>query len=134
MTLATLRSMNLGVAEVAKAFTLPTGEAASPAPAAAAAPEPLSAAAPAVPVTRKRPARARKSATPAPAAGLADPVQWWGALSQQFQHIAANALRETGQAATNSEAAHVPAAGVTARKAVKKRLKAKPAPKTPAGR
>ena len=32
-----------------------------------------------------------------PAAGMADPMQWWGALTQQFQTIAAEAMKEVAK-------------------------------------
>ena len=130
MTLATLRGMNLNVAEVAKAFAMPRPEAsASPAPAATdaagrwpfqnepaapapAEPEPAAEAAPAAqpdapddapkkPKTTRRRAGAEPAgdAAPAAAAGMADAMQWWGALTQQFQHIAAQTLREAARAA-----------------------------------
>ena len=108
MTLATLQGMNLGMNEVTKAFTLPKNVAAPPpsgaawpyaaAPAQAPAPEPES-----KPAARARPARKntrKPAAKSAPASGLADPVQWWNALTQQFQQIAANTLREHAGAAT----------------------------------
>jgi hypothetical protein len=39
--------------------------------------------------------KARKSKGAAPSvAGLVDPLQLWGSLTQQFQHIAANALKD----------------------------------------
>lgn len=122
MTLATLKGMNLSMAEVTKAFSLPTGEAASAAaPADAAAgqwpfgaspaaaptvmPEPVPPPAPPAPepprksAPRAKPARQAATGTaPAPAGGVADPMQWWGALTQQFQHIAASALREAARA------------------------------------
>ena len=44
----------------------------------------------------------------ATAPGVVDPMQWWGALTQQFQEIAAGAIRETAvnpmQAATHKGA------------------------------
>ena len=40
---------------------------------------------------------AKQAATEAPAAGLVDPMQWWGALSQQFQTIAGNALKDAAK-------------------------------------
>jgi hypothetical protein len=78
MTLATLHGMNVNMSEMAKAFSVkmpetsyqqrePQAEAES-APAAAEA--------------------------PAPAPGGVDPMQWWGALTHQFQSIAASALKE----------------------------------------
>ena len=135
MTLATLAGMNLSMAEVAKAFTLPTQDTRAAAPQAAAAaataehwpftaaPAPQAAAAPApmaepepepeatpepeppAPAPKAAPARKRPppAAAPAPAAaGLADPMQWWGALTQQFQQIAANAMRDATPPATTA--------------------------------
>ena len=43
-----------------------------------------------------KPAKPAEPAAPAPA-GLADPMQWWGALTQQFQAIAANAMQEAAK-------------------------------------
>ena len=165
MTLATLQGMNLSMAEVARAFTLPTQGtpaaapspaatpehwpfAAAPAPQPAAAPtpaaepepqpeptpepEPPAAAAPKAAPARKRPPPA---AAPAPAAaGLADPMQWWGALTQQFQQIAANAMRDaappatTAPGASDSIAAGEEGTGATAQEDSQK----KPATKRPA--
>ncbi len=124
MTLAALAGMNLSMAEVAKAFTLPatetpttatpsdtgaahgwpfgaaTAPAAEPEPAAAAEspPEPAPEPAPTAKPARKRTAAQSSAKAGAPAAaGLADPMQWWGALTQQFQQIAAKALHEAGR-------------------------------------
>ena len=165
MTLATLQGMNLSMAEVARAFTLPTQgtPAAAPSPAAtpehwpfAAAPAPQPAAAPtpaaepepqpeptpepeppAAAASKAAPARKRPppAAAPAPAAaGLADPMQWWGALTQQFQQIAANAMRDaappatTAPGASDSIAAGEEGTGATAQEDSQK----KPATKRPA--
>ena len=165
MTLATLQGMNLSMAEVARAFTLPTQgtPAAAPSPAAtpehwpfAAAPAPQPAAAPtpaaepepqpeptpepeppAAAAPKGAPARKRPppAAAPAPAAaGLADPMQWWGALTQQFQQIAANAMRDaappatTAPGASDSIAAGEEGTGATAQEDSQK----KPATKRPA--
>ena len=69
--------------------------AAPPAPAAAPEPAPDPA-----PPARARTAKKSAAGAPAeaPASPLADPMQWWGALTQQFQHIAASALREAAHA------------------------------------
>jgi len=93
MTLATLQGMNLSMAEVVKTLTLPTGDAAAPA-------EP--------PASAKRPAPPADAPAAQSAPGLADPVQWWGALTQQFQHIAANALHESASTAATRAAAGAP--------------------------
>lgn len=80
-------------------------QAAAPAPAPAAEPAPASApeaaAAPEpAPARQSAAARPRQADAPAPAApGLADPMQWWGALTQQFQQIAADAMRDAASAA-----------------------------------
>ncbi|MDB5890288.1 MAG: hypothetical protein JWP47_1119 [Polaromonas sp.] len=40
-----------------------------------------------------------KSAKPAAAGGVVDPLQWWGALTQQFQAIAADAMKDAAKKA-----------------------------------
>jgi hypothetical protein len=79
MTLSTLQGMNVNMADLAKAFTasVPSTQTAAEAPetpAATSAPEP--------------------SPEPAAKAPAVDPMQWWGALTQQFQNIAASALKD----------------------------------------
>ena len=157
MTLATLQGMNLSMAEVAKAFTVatPAKPAAAPASepaapphwpfAAAAAPAAQPAAAPAEvepepdpepPARAAAPARktkAKAAAAAAPVTGapaLADPMQWWGALTQQFQQIAANAVREAARAAPDLPKADTapPAAAGSAKAAARKSTSAKKAP------
>lgn len=93
MTLATLKDMNFNMNEVASAFKAKATESfASMAPAAQEPPtaaqptEPAEFAAKAVPDALEK--------DPAPAASGVDPMQWWGALTQQFSELAANALKE----------------------------------------
>ncbi len=89
MTLATLQGMDVSLSELADSMRV------RPAPASAAAPQ-EPAAAPAEP--SGEPPAAGKSAGQEGSqatAGVIDPVQWWTALTQQFQQIAANALQET---------------------------------------
>ena len=105
MTLATLKGMNVGMAEVASAFAMkpapaaekPASRPVSQTAAASKAPSPQSEAG--VPPE----ADGSKDKPQAPAgeglAGLVDPIQLWGALTQQFQQIAATALKD---AASNS--------------------------------
>ena len=157
MTLAALAGMNLSMAEVAKAFTLPatetpttatpsdtgaahgwpfgaaTAPAAEPEPAAAAEspPEPAPEPAPTAKPARKRTAAQSSAKAGAPAAaGLADPMQWWGALTQQFQQIAANAVREAARAAPELPKADAtpPAAAGSAKAAARKSSSAKKVP------
>lgn len=59
-----------------------------------------------VEVTAPPPAAAKPDQTstgepvaPAAAGGVIDPMQWWGALSQQFQTIAANAMKDASSQA-----------------------------------
>ncbi len=105
MTLSTLRGMNVRMEDIASAFTK---QAAAMAPAAAAtaaaAPEPETAEvedhaepeeAPAPKKPRSRPAA--KAAAAADGAGVVDPMQWWGSLTEQFQQIASSALQDAAQ-------------------------------------
>lgn len=74
MTLSTLKTMNVQVGDLRDALTLKPA-AAEPGPPARdeAAPEPA----------------------PAPAVAAVDPGQWWGALTQQFTQIAAQAVKDS---------------------------------------
>ena len=105
MTLSTLQQMNVNMGDVAQAFKAPFA-------AAAAAPEATPAAPPAPapapePAAQAQPERASKPAeqAPAKAAGAVDPMQWWGALSQQFGNIAAAALKDVASAQAAMQAA-----------------------------
>ena len=115
MTLSTLKSMNLNLGDMTQAAAQAWGSmgatAAAPTPTArtkatfaglevpprateqAAAPAPRPAAA------RKTARRANAGVAPAAPAGAVDPMQWWGALTQQFQQIAGQAMQEAAQAA-----------------------------------
>lgn len=110
MTLATLQGMNVSMQDMAKAFSIPAPatsgmQAAAPAPDQAAKGfaglevPPMNP--PVEPASRPRkkpqakPAAAPAADAAAAPAGLVDPMQWWGALSQQFQTIADTALRDT---------------------------------------
>jgi hypothetical protein len=123
MTLATLKGMNVSMNEMAQAFSMKSGDAPSPGAAKAAsgfaglevpdtsyqkgqtqaAPEPQPAAGDA--------AKAEGSAAEGaaePRAGVVDPMQWWGALTQQFQTIANAAMKD---AASRGHLAPDPALG-----------------------
>jgi hypothetical protein len=100
MTLATLRGMNFNMGDVANAFklkaadTMFTGTQKVSERAAEAARSVSDAAASAA--ARRKPARKGGKSAPSsmPAAGVVDPLQWWGALTQQFQQIAATAMKD----------------------------------------
>ena len=119
MTLSTLRGMNVQMEDLASVFTrqataaasAPAFRAESPAPTPAPAPQPRPEARPepqaaATPEPKPEPEEApaagpkrARGAEDADAAesGVVDPLQWWGALTQQFQQIAASALQEASQ-------------------------------------
>jgi hypothetical protein len=114
MTLSTLRGMNVRMEDIASAFTQAAAPAAAPAAAAPsffrsapAAPAPEAAAREPEVETAKnedtepaRPAQrqsGKAAAADAPAAGVVDPLQWWGSLTQQFQQIASSALQDAAQ-------------------------------------
>lgn len=97
------------------------------------------------PEPAKRAAGKRAAAKPAatapaatPAGGLADPMQWWGALTQQFQQIATKALHEAARVApmvgiqSGAPDAEVQDAGPPAAPARKPAAKKRAAKKTPA--
>jgi hypothetical protein len=96
MTLSTLRGMNVRMEDLASAFTRQAAPASAPEPASmasmfrtappAAAPEPE---------VEDQPEA--DEASSAAAGGVVDPLQWWGALTQQFQQIAASALQDASQ-------------------------------------
>ncbi|WP_422088397.1 MULTISPECIES: PhaM family polyhydroxyalkanoate granule multifunctional regulatory protein [Variovorax] len=109
MTLSTLRGMNVRMEDIASAFTKQAAAVMpAPAPAApAAAPEPEpeeieeedelpeEEEAPTPKKSRTRPAAAKSKA--ADGAGVVDPMQWWGSLTEQFQQIASSALQDAAQ-------------------------------------
>ncbi len=163
MTLATLKGMNFNMGDVANAFKLKAadtvmsglhkaaGAASSvsdvlrPAPAPerapAAAPEPAEPPAPAPePAPKaeaKKPAKGGKAAAKAASGGIVDPLQWWGALTEQFQHIAATAVkdaaRQTAVDTTRNMATGVAKEMVKTAKAATKSVARKAAPRKKAG-
>ncbi len=148
MTLSTLRQMNLSIGDMAQAMQLPVP---APAPAPRPAPAPLFKAA--QPAPSPAPAQSKDKSKdennsesaappaaeqPAAAAGIVDPMQWWGALTQQFTALAAKAVRESSgdaQAAPRSRPGSA-AAGATAAAATApaKTSAAKPSAQRPAAR
>ena len=78
MTLSTLKSMNVPLAELRESLKVRPAE-----------PVPTSDPAPAA---KRKPAR--KNAPAAAPAGAVDPMQWWGALTKQFTQLAASAMKD----------------------------------------
>jgi hypothetical protein len=130
MTLATLKTMNFSLGDVANAFKIKAADTVAGFTASASAHKPTTFAGLEVPARTQGvaspqmpqkqaaapapdPSPSDKSATAqaesAPAAGgLIDPMHWWGALSQQFQTIATNAMKDAAKQAaldTTREAA-----------------------------
>ncbi len=86
MTLATLKSLNLPLADLRDALKIKP----APTPAPAPAPAPTAAATP-------------------PATPAVDPLHWWSALTQQFTEIAAKAVSDGAAVAAQPPAALAPA-------------------------
>jgi pyruvate/2-oxoglutarate dehydrogenase complex dihydrolipoamide acyltransferase (E2) component len=122
MTLSTLQTMNLPMADLRNALTLPTAPPAAPATQTAAAP----AAATSKPAVAPTPA-ADAAAKPA---GV-DPMQWWGALTQQFTEIATKAMHDSSAIASRNlaAAAAAKAPAAPAKKAAPGKAAARPARK-----
>lgn len=101
MTLATLQGMNFNMGDVANALKLKTAETV------ATGVQKVSDAAEAVAgaadsMRRKAAGKAKAAKADAKGdgankSGPVDPMQWWGALTQQFQEIAANAMKDAAQ-------------------------------------
>lgn len=117
MTLATLRGMNVRMADLAESMKLKPDAPAAAAPAAKAQPQDRQASG-----ADGQPEEAK----------VVDPLQWWGALTQQFQQIAATAMQEVAATADGAGKAAGPAPARAGRKAPAKKTK-RPARKTPAG-
>jgi hypothetical protein len=111
MTLATLKGMNFNMSEMANAFKVKVAD--SMAGSAQGAPDkPKSFAGLEIPPSAFQANKAasdqpraeavdeaKTTAEKAPASpvGVVDPMQWWGALTQQFQTIAADAMKEAAK-------------------------------------
>ena len=135
MTLKTLQDMNLSMGDLAQSLKAkpsawPTGAfafSASPDAASASATPP-----PAAKTSAPRAKGAKSTKTVASGAAV-DPMQWWGALTQQFQHIAQKTMSDMQQQAqaagidmpvkASASAAPTPSAPktTTAKTAVRKR-------------
>ncbi|MDO9089407.1 MAG: hypothetical protein Q7U62_04575 [Burkholderiaceae bacterium] len=112
MTLATLKGMNFDMGDMARAF-MPKGNAADKADAGAQA--------------------TGAGAGVGAATGAVDPMQWWGALTQQFQQIASSAMQQAA-ARTAPGAAGTDPSGAGAASAATRGTSRKAAPRKPAPR
>jgi hypothetical protein len=104
MTLSTLKTMNVQMEDLRDSLQIrmptmpPPAAPEQPAPAAKAAPTPEAEPAPPAP-----PASA-PAEPEAKAAGVVDPLQWWGALTKQFTELATTAMKDTASDATRKMA------------------------------
>ena len=134
MTLSTLQTMNLPLAELrdalqARPSTAPAPVAAPAAPFAWARPEP--AAADEAKDDKGDDAAAEgqaAAAAPAPAPAAVDPMQWWGALTQQFTEIASKAVKDSSTEAARQLSAAAAQAKPASPPPAKKKAAAKSAP------
>ena len=88
MTLSTLKTMNVPLAELHQVLKVP--EPSVQATAERAKSSATSAAKPAA----KTSGKGRGAAVKSPAAAAVDPMQWWSALGQQFTQLASNAVKD----------------------------------------
>ncbi|MES3014991.1 MAG: PhaM family polyhydroxyalkanoate granule multifunctional regulatory protein [Pseudomonadota bacterium] len=87
MTLSTLKTMNVQMEGLRDSLQIRVPTVSPP-------PAPVrETAAPAEPAEREAVAAAPAVVTPAP--GVVDPLQWWGALTQQFTELATTAMKDT---------------------------------------
>ncbi|MCW5238984.1 PhaM family polyhydroxyalkanoate granule multifunctional regulatory protein [Verminephrobacter eiseniae] len=114
MTLATLKGMNFSIGDMANAFKPKTADrAGDAAPTQAGASQ--AKATPDAPAHPAEPAKAQSQAPGAAgrtfnAAGqpVVDPLQWWSALTSQFQQIAADALKDAAKGGFAAGLAQMP--------------------------
>ena len=85
MTLSTLKTMNVPLAQLREALKVPEPSAAAPAAVAA-----------------KKKTAARKPSPAEMATPAVDPMQWWGALTKQFTQLATTAMKDSAGDATKS--------------------------------
>jgi hypothetical protein len=118
MTLSTLQSMNLPMADLRSALNaVPPASMSAP----AAAPVPV---APPAASTEAAPAEDEQASAAAPKPAV-DPMRWWGALTKQFTELATKAVQDgsaiaaRGLAATDTKPNPVPAAKKAAKPAAK---------------
>ena len=129
MTLATLRGMNMSMTELAESLKIQpdslssvftradTSTPSATPPAAASAATERSTPKPKARAPKKSPApkqaATHEAADPAPAAAGVDPMAWWGSLTQQFQHIANQAVQDLQRHQPTPDSAQTPSTSTT---------------------
>jgi hypothetical protein len=114
MTLATLKGMNFNMSEMADALKLKTP--AAPVGGGTEQPQAAGQSAPAPEPEPPKRGPARKGGKNSKSqdsteARVVDPLQWWGALTQQFQQIAAGAMQDAAAAGAAMTSGSAGAAG-----------------------
>ena len=96
MTLATLKGMNFNMGDVANALKLKAADtvASGVQKVSEKAADSASAIAQVAASKKATPRKAKAGGKAAAAPGVVDPMQWWGALTQQFQQIATSAMKD----------------------------------------
>ena len=94
MTLSTLKTMNVQMGDLAESLKIKTP---TPPPAAAQASAPAPA-----PAEAERSPAPKKKAAPPQLGQAVDPMQWWGALTNQFAQLATHAMKDTANDAAKS--------------------------------
>jgi hypothetical protein len=122
MTLATLKGMNFNMGDVANALKLKAADTVftgvqKVSERAADTARTLSGAASGVAAKTQGARKSAGKATGKQASGVVDPLQWWGALTQQFQQIAATAMKDAATQTAVSTAKNM--AGGVAKEAMK---------------
>ena len=109
MTLATLKGMNFSMGDVANAFKLKTADTvmdgvqkagetiASAASAVTGAASRVAEMASPEHAAAEKPQKSSKAKATDASASMVDPMQWWGALTQQFQQIATSAMKDAAK-------------------------------------
>lgn len=99
MTLATLKTMNFSMGDVANSLRLKTASGMQKAAEVAGdAADKVASSAKAAKTSAQAKAKPKSGAgNDAVVAAAVDPLQWWGALTQQFQEIAATAMKDVAQ-------------------------------------
>jgi hypothetical protein len=132
MTLATLKGMNFNFSDMANALKLKAADSVassvqSVTEKAAATAKSLADAAEEAEEVAKKVSKAAKPVAATAAAGLVDPLQLWGSLTQQFQHIAASAMKDAAKSMPKPSSG---AGNAAAKAATKPKSAAKPAAKS----
>jgi hypothetical protein len=132
MTLATLKGMNFNFSDMANALKLKAADTVassvqSVTEKAAATAKSLADAAEEAEEVAKKVSKAAKPVAATAAAGLVDPLQLWGSLTQQFQHIAASAMKDAAKSMPKPSSG---AGNAAAKAATKPKSAAKPAAKS----